>query len=173
MNDQPHLPPRPQNSLQRASVLFVCLGNICRSPTAEAVFKHRAKKEGLSIWCDSAGTGGWHHGDAPDGRSLKAGRARGYSFAGQTSRKIIDQDFEDFDFILAMDAQNLRDLQNICPSQHQEKLALFLDFAPHTDLSEVPDPYYSGSIDGDMDGFTLVINLIEMASEGLIKYLKG
>lgn len=154
-------------SLERKSVLFVCLGNICRSPTAEAVFKKRAKDAGLSVWCDSAGTGGWHHGDSPDKRAMAAGRKRGYSFAGQSARQVEPTDFEIFEYVLAMDAQNLLDLQDICPPQYRSKLKLFLDFAPHTDAREVPDPYYGGA-----EGFDHVIDLVEMASEGLIVEMK-
>lgn len=155
-------------AFERKSVLFVCLGNICRSPTAEAVFKKRAKDAGFSVWCDSAGTGGWHHGDSPDKRAMAAGRKRGYSFAGQSARQVEVNDFEIFDYILAMDTQNLLDLQEICPPEYRPKLKLFLDFATHTDANEVPDPYYGGTA-----GFDQVINLIEMASEGLIVAIKG
>ena len=151
----------------RKSVLFICLGNICRSPTAEAVFKKRSTDAGLSIWCDSAGTGGYHIGEPPDSRSAKVGRARGYSFAGQSSRKIETADFEAFDLVLAMDKQNLLALQDICPAHFQHKLKLFLDYAPHTNADEVPDPYY-----GAAGGFDHVIDLVEMASEGLIRALK-
>ena len=151
----------------RKSVLFICLGNICRSPTAEAVFKKRSADAELSVWVDSAGTGGYHQGEPPDTRASAAGRVRGYSFAGQSSRKIVSSDFETFDLVLAMDRQNLSALQSMCPPDHQHKLGLFLDYAPHTDSDEVPDPYYGGA-----DGFDHVINLVEIASEGLIKALK-
>ncbi|PHR91549.1 MAG: protein-tyrosine-phosphatase [Robiginitomaculum sp.] len=150
-------------SYERKAVLFICLGNICRSPTAEAVFKTRSAQAGLNVVCDSAGTGGWHAGDRPDGRAMEAGKRRGYSFHGQTSRKIETSDFETFDFIVAMDQQNLSDLRATCPPRHHDKLSLFLDFAPHTDAREVPDPYYGGE-----GGFDHVLDLVEIASEGLI-----
>jgi len=149
------------------SVLFVCLGNICRSPTAEAVFRRYAQKFGLNVRIDSAGTGGWHQGEPPDPRSIQAGEEKGYSFSGQTSRKIEKNDFVTFDYILAMDNNNLQNLRQACPAQYSDKLHLFLDFAPKLSQSEVPDPYYGGP-----DGFNDVINLIEAASQGLCKHLK-
>lgn len=145
-------------------VLFVCLGNICRSPTAEAVFKARAKAAGLEVHIDSAGTSGWHVNEKPDPRSIEAGQARGYSFTGQSSRKVIRADFGNFDYILAMDADNLSELSGLCPDNHKNKLALFLDYAPKGSTREVPDPYYGGE-----DGFDIVLDLIERASDGLIK----
>ncbi len=154
-------------TLTRKAILFICLGNICRSPTAEAVFKKRSKDAGISVWCDSAGTGAWHQDERPDKRAISTGRKRGYRFTGQTSRKIEPSDFEDFDLILAMDKQNLLALSTMCPQEHVHKLGLFLDYAPHTDADEVPDPYYGGP-----DGFDHVIDLIEIASEGLIKAIK-
>ena len=135
------------------SVLFVCLGNICRSPTAEAVFRARAGDSGIII--DSAGTGAWHAGDGPDPRSRAEGERRGYSFAGQAARKVRVQDFHDFDFILAMDASNLSDLKAIRPGNATGNLSLFLP-----DGSDVPDPYYGGA-----DGFADVVDLIESASD--------
>lgn len=135
------------------SVLFVCLGNICRSPTAEAVF--RARANGRDIKIESAGTGAWHAGEGPDPRSRAEGERRGYSFAGQTARKVKVQDFYDFDVILAMDASNLSDLRDIQPPDGTAMLSLFLP-----DGSDVPDPYYGGP-----DGFVRVVDLIEDASD--------
>jgi len=135
------------------SVLFVCLGNICRSPTAEAVFRARAGDADITI--DSAGTGAWHAGEGPDPRSRAEGERRGYSFAGQAARKVRLQDFHDFDFILAMDASNLSDLKDIQPKAGTAKLFLFLP-----DGSDVPDPYYGGP-----NGFIHVVDLIENASD--------
>jgi len=148
-------------------VLFVCLGNICRSPTAESIFRSQVKQHGLTIYIDSAGTSGWHQGEPPDPRSVQAGEDRGYSFLGQTSRKIEPNDFITFDYILAMDSANLESLKNSCPKAQHHKLALFLDFAPQLSIREVPDPYYGGN-----DGFAQVITLIETASRGLITHLQ-
>ncbi len=149
------------------NVLFVCLGNICRSPTAEAVFRKYARQFGLKVKIDSAGTGGWHQGETPDPRAIEAGQEKGYSFTGQTSRKIEKNDFVLFDYILAMDHNNLKSLRSTCPAQYSDKLHLFLDFAPQLSQDEVPDPYYGGR-----DGFQTVIALIEAASQGLCKHLK-
>lgn len=135
------------------SVLFVCLGNICRSPTAEAVFRARAGTTDIKI--DSAGTGAWHAGESPDPRSRAEGERRGYSFTGQAARKVRIRDFYDFDFILAMDASNLSDLKDIEPHDGTATVSLFLP-----DGSDVPDPYYGGP-----DGFEHVVDLIETASD--------
>jgi len=148
-------------------VLFICLGNICRSPTAEAVFRARAKAAGVDVIIDSAGTSGWHIGEPPDPRSLEAGEARGYSFHGQASRKVIRADFGDFDYVLGMDEANIEALKEICPESYLPRIGLFLDYAPNASTREVPDPYYGGG-----DGFTRVLNLIEQASDGLIAALK-
>jgi len=134
-----------------AAILFVCLGNICRSPTAEAVFRKRAAAANLNLRIESAGTGGW----------------RGYSFVGQEARRVENNDFAVFDLILAMDQRNLNDLKSICPPATHDKIKLFLDFAPGLSVSEVPDPYYGGD-----DGFDYVLDLIEQASDGLIAKLK-
>ncbi|WJG08052.1 low molecular weight protein-tyrosine-phosphatase [Aliiglaciecola sp. LCG003] len=147
------------------SVLFVCLGNICRSPTAEAVFLHKVKQRTLAIEVDSAGTQGFHTGCAPDERSQQAGEARGYSFEGLKCRKVEKQDFEYFDLIIAMDEVNLRNLQSECPEELHEKIHLFMSFsALEEDI--VPDPYYGGK-----KGFEYVLDLIESASDGLLNYI--
>jgi len=148
-------------------VLFVCLGNICRSPTAEAVFRKRAQQARLEVIIDSAGTSGWHIGEPPDPRSIEAGEARGYSFKGQASRKVIRADFGEFDHVLAMDEKNLAALKEICPESYLPRIGLFLDYVPNSSVREVPDPYYGG--DG---GFMRVRDLIEQASDGLIAALK-
>lgn len=148
------------------SLLFVCLGNICRSPTAEAVFRKRAAQAGLDAHIDSAGTGAWHAGETPDSRAIQAGEQRDYSFAGQAARQVCSADFAEYDYILAMDRKNLAHLQAMCPETYSGTLALFLDFATNISLAEVPDPYYGGP-----DGFENVINLIEAASDGLIEVL--
>ena len=149
------------------NVLFICLGNICRSPTAEAIFRNRSLAAGLDINIDSAGTGAWHTSEPPDRRAQASGRDRGYSFDGQTARKICLDDFEKYDHILAMDRKNLKELTAICPAAHRHKLELFLDYAPHQPEREVPDPYYGGDA-----GFDHVIDLVEAASNGLIAALK-
>ena len=143
------------------SVLFVCLGNICRSPTAEAVFRARAGHADIKI--DSAGTGAWHAGNPPDPRSRAEGERWGYSFAGQAARKVRVQDFYDFDFILAMDASNLSDLKDIQPENATAHSSLFLP-----DGSDVPDPYYGG-----LDGFARVVDLIEDASDFWLSQLNA
>lgn len=148
-------------------VLFVCLGNICRSPTAEAVFRARAQQAGLDVIIDSAGTSGWHIGEPPDPRSIEAGEARGYSFKGQASRKVIRADFGEYDYVLAMDQKNVTALKEICPESYLPRIQLFLDYVPKCEVREVPDPYYGGG-----DGFTRVLDLIEQASDGLIAALK-
>ena len=145
------------------SFLFVCLGNICRSPTAEAVFRLKAEEAGLHVKVSSAGTGSWHEGEPPDSRSIKAGMRRGYDFQGQVSRKITKKDFLEYDYILAMDKNNLQDLIKICPDHLIPKISLFMDFSIGTGVDEVPDPYYGGK-----DGFNEVLDLIELASKGLI-----
>lgn len=146
------------------SILFVCMGNICRSPSAEAVFRHKAQAFGLSLNIDSAGTVGAHAKEKPDHRSQKVALERGYSFDGIKARKVTVQDFEKFDLILAMDNANLDDLLELAPQEHQDKVMLFLDFAKQHDEQEVPDPYYGGA-----NGFRYVLDLVEDASDGLIQ----
>jgi len=145
------------------SVLFVCLGNICRSPTAEAVFRDKAAKAGLDLHIDSAGTHGYHIGKGPDPRSQKAGESRDYDFSGLACRRVADDDFEKFDYILGMDEENVKNLKKRCPEELQDKIHLFLSFA-ESEFDEVPDPYYGG-----LKGFELVLDLIEAASDGLIQ----
>lgn len=147
-------------------VLFVCLGNICRSPTAEAVFKKMAKNAGVNVEIDSAGTIASHQGEAPDSRSMQHGKRRGYNFHGQYSRKVKQSDFQYFDYILAMDYTNLRDLMDICPQEEQSKVQLFLSLSDDPE-HEVPDPYYGGDA-----GFEHVLDLVEKASAALISQLK-
>ena len=149
-------------------VLFVCLGNICRSPTAHSVFAHQVAEAGLSdrVLIDSAGTSSWHEGAKPDSRSIAYGAAHGYDLSFIRSRQVTLDDFVEQDLILAMDNDNLKNLQAICPGRHVHKIRLFLEFV---DLSteEVPDPYFGGN-----EGFDRVLNLVELGGLGLLNYLK-
>ena len=146
----------------QTSFLFVCMGNICRSPTAEAVFKRKAQDRQLEFFIDSAGTIGHHKGHSPDRRSQQAGMARGYDFTGMKSRKVAVEDFSNFDYVVAMDKTNLEDLLAICPESLQHKVSLMLSYTD-ADFDEVPDPYYGGG-----KGFELVLDLIEQAADGLL-----
>lgn len=143
-------------------VLVVCLGNICRSPTAEAVLRATAKKMSIEIEIDSAGTINNHQGNTPDKRSMAAGEARGYSFKGIRSRQVSKADFEYFDYILAADDSNIADLKSICPAHLAHKISLFLSFAT-AETDQIPDPYYGGEA-----GFELVLDLLEDASTQLL-----
>ncbi|MCO4799773.1 MAG: low molecular weight phosphotyrosine protein phosphatase [Colwelliaceae bacterium] len=154
------------NNKDIKSVLFVCMGNICRSPSAEAVFRHKAQEQGLKLHIDSAGTIGSHAREKPDHRAQKVGVARGYSFDKIKARKVTADDFEKFDIILAMDEQNVKDLSKVAPSHLMGKVKLFLDFANNHEENEVPDPYYGGA-----RGFQFVLDLVEDASDGLIKVI--
>ncbi|GLX81890.1 low molecular weight protein-tyrosine-phosphatase [Thalassotalea eurytherma] len=145
------------------SVLFVCMGNICRSPTAEAVFRKKATDKGLSIEIDSAGTIGSHAREKPDHRAIKAGEARGYNFSGLKARKVTEDDFAKFDLVLAMDESNLDNLKSVSPQEYHHKIKLFLSYGAAFDETEVPDPYYGGA-----GGFRYVLDLVEDASDGLL-----
>lgn len=142
------------------------MGNICRSPTAEAVFREKASRAGLQLTLDSAGTTGAHARERPDHRAVKAGNDAGYSFDGIKARKVIDRDFTHFDLILAMDEDNLLNLKKVSPEDSHHKIMLFLDFAQDSEEKEVPDPYYGGA-----GGFRYVVQLVEAASDGLIEKL--
>ncbi|GAA5646522.1 low molecular weight protein-tyrosine-phosphatase [Vibrio proteolyticus] len=146
-------------------ILVVCMGNICRSPTGEAVLRAKARQLGVDIEVDSAGTIDFHTGSGPDARARAAGEQRGYSFDDIQARQVNCWDFEHFDYILAADADNLADLTDRCPSEHQHKLSLFLSHAD-SDYDEIPDPYYDGA-----NGFELVLDLIEEASDNLLRKL--
>jgi len=145
------------------SLLFVCMGNICRSPSAEAIFRHKAKEAGLSINIDSAGTIGSHAREKPDHRAQKAGIAKGYSFDKIKARKVLEKDFDAFDLVLAMDNNNVEALKKVAPEHLHYKIQLFLDYAHNHEETEVPDPYYGGA-----KGFQFVVELIEDASNGLL-----
>lgn len=155
--------------IAKVGVLMVCMGNICRSPTAEGVLRAFLEREGLSQWVDvdSAGTHAYHVGKAPDPRTLQAAARRGYDLTALRARQVNDFDFVCFDHILAMDRDNLALLMRACPVQHRHKLGLFLDHASGCDEDEVPDPYY-----GDADGFERVLDLVEAAAGGLIGSLR-
>lgn len=147
-------------------VLFVCLGNICRSPTAHGVFESLVAQRHLSerIAVDSCGTGNWHVGEAPDPRATDEAAARGHDLSHLRARQLRATDFDEFDYILAMDNQNLADLRALCPPHFSGYLGLFLPFAEGVETDEVPDPYYGGD-----QGFTRVLDMVEAASEGLLR----
>lgn len=149
-------------------LLLVCLGNICRSPTAHAVMRQKAGHSGLQIEIESAGTSASHRGAPPDSRSVREGAAAGYDFGGIVSRPVSDSDFAYYDLILAMDNDNLAELKRRCPAGLQHKLQLFMQYHPSYPIyTEVPDPYYGGS-----KGFALVLQLIEQGCDGLLAQLK-
>lgn len=158
-------------SKPKYSILMVCMGNICRSPTAEAVLNKKAKDVGLKLNIDSAGTLGLHKGNRPDKRSVEVGENAGYSFKGLRSRPIVDDDFERFDHILAMDEDNMRELLIRCPVHLKDKIKLLLTFTDSDEARalayEVPDPYYGGG-----KGFDLVLKLVEQGCDGLLTQLK-
>ncbi len=145
------------------------MGNICRSPTAEGVFRKHVDAAGLAdiIRIDSAGTHDYHIGNAPDNRSQQFAARRGYDLSMQRARQVAASDFDDFDYVLAMDHDNLARLQAACPPQHRHKLALFMRFARHAPSEVVPDPYYGGD-----SGFDRVLDYIEDAAEGLLDVLR-
>jgi len=150
-------------------VLFVCMGNICRSPMAEGVFKRRVSEAGLSgqIASDSAGTHDYHTGEPPDARAQRAAARRGYDISDLRGRQITRRDFGDFDYILAMDETNLRLLARLCPPEQAHKLKLFMEFHVDPATREVPDPYYGG-----IQGFETVLDMVEAAAQGLLSHLQ-
>jgi len=160
----------PLNSMNKVGVLFVCMGNICRSPTAEGVFRQLVREAGLEhrIHIDSAGTHGYHVGEAPDPRSQRAALRRGIDLSGLRARQVASDDFVRFDWVLAMDLANLAHLQRLCPPEHGDKVRLLLSFADEVDELEVPDPYYGGA-----SGFERVLDLVEAGGRGLLAYLRA
>jgi len=157
-------------SKEKTSVLFVCMGNICRSPTAEGVFRKLVADAGLAerIQSDSAGTHAFHTGSAPDRRAQAAAERRGFMLSDIRSRPITADDFEHHDYILAMDLDNLEVLHEHAGDEHSSKVMLFLQFADGDPQSEVPDPYYGGSA-----GFERVLDLVEQASRALLETLQS
>jgi protein-tyrosine phosphatase len=149
-------------------LLFVCLGNICRSPMAEGAFRRVAQEQGLldRFEIDSAGLGNWHAGQAPDTRAQAAAADRGIDISSQCARQVRREDFERFDLFLAMDSMNHAELMEIAPADAQHKIRHFLDFAPHAATRDVPDPFYGGRA-----GFDHALDLIEDAARGLLAEL--
>lgn len=157
------------SDLKKVRVLFCCMGNICRSPTAEAVFRRYVENAGLAghILIDSAGTHDYHIGDAPDARTQRAARLRGYDMSKLRGRQVEAADFGRFDYVLAMDEANLSILQRLRPSNTSAQVGLLLEFAEHHTEREVPDPYYGGS-----DGFERVLDMVEDAANGLLQHIR-
>ncbi len=155
--------------MKKTKILFICMGNICRSPTAEGVFAFLIEKEGVDKQFDieSAGTHAYHVGEAPDLRAQKAAEDRGVNLSKIRARKVIYGDFEDYDYLLAMDEDIYETLMESCPEQYKDKVKFFLEYAPHLTTREVPDPYYGGKY-----GFERVLDLVEEASIGFLNTLK-
>ena len=155
--------------MEKISVLFVCMGNICRSPTAEGVFRSLVRNAGLEhrLRIDSAGTHAYHIGKSPDARASAAAGKRGFDLSALRGRQVCPQDFHEFDYILAMDEENLSNLKRICPSGNEHKVRLFLEFSANFSEREVPDPYYGGA-----QGFEHVLDMVEDAARGLLQKLE-
>ncbi|WP_201697256.1 low molecular weight protein-tyrosine-phosphatase [Paraburkholderia hiiakae] len=155
--------------MKKVSVCFVCLGNICRSPTAEAVMLRLVDEAGLAgrVEVDSAGTGDWHIGEAPDERAQRAGGQRGYDLAPLRARQIAAGDFRRFDLIVAMDDANVTALQGVCPASERDKIRLLMEFAPQAQVRVVVDPYFGGDA-----GFEMVLDQCEAACAGLLAVLR-
>lgn len=154
----------------RVSVLFVCMGNICRSPTAAGVFRKLVTDAGLAgrVHIDSAGTHAYHTGEPPDQRASAAAARRGFDLSGQTARRVSAEDFERFDYVLAMDRDNHEILLAAALEDHHERVRLFLEFGSDPSRLEVPDPYYGGAV-----GFERVLDLVEDAARGLLRDVRG
>lgn len=154
----------------KINVLFVCMGNICRSPLAHGLFEELVNREGLGdkISVDSAGTHAYHVGELPDPRSQQTALRHGIDLSSQRARRVATPDFEKFDYILAMDQDNYRNLMDSAPADHQHKIRLFLEFAPQRREKEVPDPYYGGP-----DGFEKVYEMVEAAASGLMADIRS
>ena len=141
------------------------MGNICRSPTAEGVFRHKVQQAGMSerVDIDSAGTHAYHVGEPPDSRAQKAASSRGFDLSAQRARRVQPTDMVEYDYVIAMDESNYQDLHSICPSGYEDRIKLFLEFGQKFNEREVPDPYYGGK-----NGFEIVLDLVEDAAEGLL-----
>ncbi len=162
-------PPYQRGAFYMTKVLFVCMGNICRSPTAQGVFRKLVADAGLegTVQVDSAGTHGYHVGEPPDLRAQQAAKRRGYDISDLRARQVSQDDFRDYDLILAMDWENLALMQQQCPRAHKHKLHLLMRFAGEHDAATVPDPYYGGP-----EGFNTVLDYVEDACQGLIEVVR-
>ena len=147
-------------------ILFVCLGNICRSPAAESVLRAKAAARDLDLHVESAGAGGWHAGESADSRMIRAAARRGYDLARHRARQVALSDFYEFDYLLAMDIRNQSDLLALAPPGRNCDIRLFLDFAGG-ETRETPDPYYGGA-----ESFELVLDLLEAGAEGFLEHLE-
>jgi len=156
--------------MSKSSVLFVCMGNICRSPSAQGVFEKFVDDNGLAnqFIIDSAGTHSYHVGGKPDSRATRAALDRGIDIRAQRAQKISTEDCEKFDHIIVMDNDNHMNIRMMCPKQHQHKIHKMMDFSPSSKYTEVPDPYYGGD-----QGFELVLDLLENASLGLLDFIQN
>ena len=157
------------DDIRRVKVLFVCMGNICRSPTAHGVFRKLIEDEGLTelVGVDSAGTHAYHVGNDPDRRAQATALSRGLDLSDLRARQARSEDFDAFDYVIAMDEENYLSLQGICPAGMEQHLYMFLDFAPDLNEREVPDPYYGGA-----QGFERVFDMVETASLGLLQDIR-
>ncbi|MEX3605689.1 MAG: low molecular weight protein-tyrosine-phosphatase [Burkholderia sp.] len=155
--------------MKRASICFVCLGNICRSPTAEGLMREQVSAAGIDhvIEIDSAGTGDWHVGEAPDARAQQAARGRGYDLSALRARQVAGSDFERFDLLLAMDEANLAELRHRCPAEHRHKVRLLMEFVAGTGQCEVADSYFGGA-----QGFEQLLDQCENVCSGLLATLR-
>jgi len=161
--------PSEKGTSQMTKVLFVCMGNICRSPSAQGVFRNMVADAGLegAVVIESAGTHAYHVGEPPDARAQQAAKRRGYEIDDLRARQITQEDFRNFDLILAMDWENLALLQQQCPRAHKHKLHLLMRFAGEHDAATVPDPYYGGP-----EGFNTVLDYVEDACQGLLEVVR-
>lgn len=155
--------------MEKIKILFVCMGNICRSPTAEGITRKIIANSELhvNIHVDSAGTHAYHSGEAPDPRARRAAAKRGVDLSRLRARQVQIEDFERFDLILAMDRENLEVLESFCPPEQRHKLELLMRYSSRFEVEEVPDPYFGGE-----DGFDLVLDMVEDAAQGLVETLR-